>query len=354
MMHVTQAESIRNRTMALALAVITVVLGAWRPAAARVLINGAAATFPYPLYSKWFDAYTKVNSAVRFNYQSIGSGGGIKQLLNRTVDFGASDAPMNDAQPAKAPDRILHFPTVLSAVVITYSVPGLSIPLKLTGPAIADIYLGKTSKWNDPALAKLNPGVTLPDLPIVVCHRSDGSGTSYIFTDYLSKVSADWQKEPGKGTSVKWPNGLGGKGNEGVTALVQQTPGSIGYVELIYAINNKLPFAALRNHDGKWVHAGLSSVTAAAAADASQIPADFRVSITDAPGGDSYPLSSFTYLLVYTHQSDTTKGKALVGFLTWRLTDGQPYAPALYYAPLPSSLLAREKAQVGKIVLPGG
>ena len=344
----------RNRTTAIALAVITVVLGAWRPAVAQVLIDGAGATFPYPLYSKWFDVYTKVNSAVRFNYQSIGSGGGIKQLLNHTVDFGASDAPMSDAQLAKAPAPILHFPTVLGAVVITYNLAGLTSPLKLTGPAIADIYLGKISKWNDPALAKLNPGVTLPDQPIVVCHRSDGSGTSYIFTDYLSKISADWQTEPGKGTSVKWPSGLGGKGNEGVTALVQQTPGSIGYVELIYAINNKLPFAALRNHDGKWVHAGLNSVTAAAAAGASQIPADFRVSITDAPGGDSYPLSSFTYLLVYTHQTDATKGKALVGFLTWMLTDGQQYAPALYYAPLPSSLLAREKAQIAKIVLPGG
>jgi phosphate transport system substrate-binding protein len=344
----------RNRTTALALAVITIVLGAWRPASAQVLINGAGATFPYPLYSKWFDVYTKVNSAVRFNYQSIGSGGGIKQLLNRTVDFGASDAPMNDAQLAKAPDPILHFPTVLGAVVITYNVPGLSNALKLTGPAIADIYLGKISNWNDPALANLNPGVTLPDQPIVVCHRSDGSGTSYIFTDYLSKVSPDWQKEPGKGTSVKWPSGLGGKGNEGVTALVQQTPGSIGYVELIYAINNKLPFATLRNHDGSWVQANLSSVTAAAAADASQIPADFRVSITDAAGGNSYPLSSFTYLLVYTHQTDPTKGKALVGFLGWMLSAGQQYAPALYYAPLPSSLLAREKAQIGKIVLPGG
>jgi phosphate transport system substrate-binding protein len=353
-MYATEGESMRNRTRALALAVITVVLGAWRPAAAQVLINGAGATFPYPLYSKWFDVYTKVNSAVRFNYQSIGSGGGIKQLLNRTVDFGASDAPMSDAQLAKAPDPILHFPTVLGAVVITYNVPGLSAPLKLTGPAIADIYLGKITQWNDPALATLNPGVTLPNQAIVVCHRSDGSGTSYIFTDYLSKVSPDWHNEPGKGTSVKWPSGLGGKGNEGVTALVQQTPGAIGYVELIYAINNKLPFAALRNHDGKWVQAGLNSVTAAAAADASQVPADFRVSITDAPGGDSYPLSSFTYLLVYTHQTDATKGKALVGFLGWMLTDGQQYAPALYYAPLPSSLLAREKTQIGKIVLPGG
>ncbi|MGO9057275.1 MAG: phosphate ABC transporter substrate-binding protein PstS [Candidatus Binataceae bacterium] len=344
----------RYRPIAVGLAVLAVVLGAWRPAPAQVLINGAGATFPYPLYSKWFDVYTKVNSAVRFNYQSIGSGGGIKQLLNRTVDFGASDAPMNDAQLAKAPEPILHFPTVLGAVVITYNVPGLSNALKLTGPVVADVYLGKITKWNAPEIANLNPGVTLPDQPIVVCHRSDGSGTSYIFTDYLSKVSEDWKRDPGKATSVKWPTGLGGKGNEGVTALVQQTPGSIGYVELIYAINNKLPIATLRNHDGDWVQASLASVTAAAAADASQIPADFRVSITDAAGKDSYPLSSFTYLLVYVHQTDATKGKALDGFLSWMLTDGQQYAPALSYAPLPSALLGRENAQIGKIILPGG
>jgi phosphate transport system substrate-binding protein len=344
----------RNTTAAAALGALILVLGGLRPAAAQVLMNGAGATFPYPLYSKWFDVYTKVNTSVRFNYQSIGSGGGIKQLLNRTVDFGASDAPMSDAQLGQATDPILHFPTVLGAVVITYNVPGLSGKLKLTGSVVADIYLGKISKWNDPALGNLNPGVTLPDQAIVVCHRSDGSGTSFIFTDYLSKVSEDWSKEPGKGTSVKWPTGLGGKGNEGVTALVQQTPGAMGYVELIYAINNKLPFATLKNHDGAWVDASLQGVTAAAAADASQMPADFRVSITDAPGKDSYPLSSFTYLLVYTHQADATKGKALVAFLRWMLTDGQQYAPALQYAPLPSALVGREQAQIQKIVLPGG
>ncbi len=344
----------RHTRIAAALVALAIVLGGWRPAAAQVLINGAGATFPYPLYSKWFDVYTKVNTAVRFNYQSIGSGGGIKQLLARTVDFGASDAPMSDAQLAKAPEPILHFPTVLGAVVLTYNVPGVTTALHLTGPVIADIYLGKISKWNDPAIAKLNPAVTLPDQGIVVCHRSDGSGTSYIFTDYLSKVSEDWSKDPGKATSVKWPIGLGGKGNEGVTALVQQTPGSIGYVELIYAINNKLPYATLQNHDGAWVEASLAGVTAAAAADAAQIPADFRVSITDAPGKDSYPLSSFTYLLVFPKQTDATKGKALVGFLRWMLTDGQQYAAPLQYAPLPSALVGRENAQIGKIVLPGG
>lgn len=344
----------RTTVLAAALSALMLLCGGLPSARAQVLINGAGATFPYPLYSKWFDVYAKVNNSVRFNYQSIGSGGGIKQLVNRTVDFGASDAPMSDAQLAKAPDPILHFPSVLGAVVITYNVAGLSAPLKLTGPVIADIYLGKISKWNDPALASLNPGVTLPAQAIVVCHRSDGSGTSYIFTDYLSKVSEDWNKEPGKGTSVKWPTGLGGKGNEGVTALVQQTPGAMGYVELIYAINNKLPFATLRNHDGAWVAPSLAGVTAAAAADASQIPADFRVSITDAQGKDSYPLSSFTYLLVYTHLADPTKGKALVAFLRWMLTDGQQYASPLQYAPLPSALISREQAQIQKIVLPGG
>lgn len=344
----------RNSTIAVALAAIVAILASGRCASAQVLINGAGATFPYPLYSKWFDVYTKVNPAVRFNYQSIGSGGGIKQLLNRTVDFGASDAPMSDAQLAKSPQPILHFPTVLGAVVITYNVPGLTNPLMLTGPVIADIYSGKITNWNAPELKQLNPGAALPDQQIVVCHRSDGSGTSYIFTDYLSKVSPDWSKGPGKGTSVKWPTGLGGKGNEGVTALVQQTPGAIGYVELIYAINNKLPFATLRNHDGSWVQPSLSSVTAAAAADASQIPNDFRVSITDAPGAASYPLSSFTYLLVYTRQTDATKGKAVTGFLHWMLTDGQQYAPSLQYATLPPALVAREQAQVSKIILPGG
>jgi phosphate transport system substrate-binding protein len=343
----------RKSTLAATLMALAVTLGGVCPAGAQTLINGAGATFPYPLYSKWFDVYAKVNTAVRFNYQSIGSGGGIAQLINNTVDFGASDAPMNDAQLAKAPKAILHFPTVLGAVVVTYNLPGLSAPLKLTGPVVADIYLGKITKWNDPALANLNPGVTLPDQAILVCHRSDGSGTTFIFTDFLSKVSPQWRSDPGKSTSVKWPMGLGGKGNEGVTALVQQTPGAIGYVELIYAINNKLPYATLRNHDNNWVQPSLATVTAAAAADASQIPADFRVSITDAPGKDSYPLSSFTYLLVYRSQANATKGKALVGFLRWMLTSGQQYAPSLYYAPLPPSLVQREKAQIGKIKLPG-
>lgn len=339
--------------VAVAIALL-LMLGGWRPAAAQVLINGAGATFPYPLYSKWFDVYSRVDPGLHFNYQSIGSGGGIKQLFNRTVDFGASDAPLSEKQIASAPAKVLHFPTVLGGVVLIYNVPNFTGTLKLTGPVIADIYLSKVTSWNDPAISKLNPGVTLPDIPIVVCHRSDGSGTSFIFTDYLSKVNEDWKKEPGKGTSVKWPTGLGGKGNEGVTALVQQTPGAIGYVELIYAVNNKLPYALLQNHDGNWVQASIETVTAAASADAAQIPADFRVSITDAPGANSYPLSSFTYLLVYQQQSDATKGKALVGFLRWMLTDGQQYAAPLTYAPLPAQVVQNEQVQIQRITLPGG
>jgi len=320
-------------------------------ASAQLLINGAGATFPYPLYSKWFDVYAKVDPTVRFNYQSIGSGGGIKQLTNRTVDFGASDAPMNDEQLKAAPDKILHFPTALGAVVVTYNVPELSQPLKLTGPVVANIYLGKISKWNDSAIAELNPGITLPDSNIVVCHRSDGSGTTYVFVDYLSKVSAEWKKDVGKSTAVKWPVGLGGKGNEGVTALVQQTNGAIGYVELIYAVHNKLPVALLRNRDGKWVEASVKTVNAAAAAV--NMPADFRVSITDASGPDSYPISSYTYLLVYQRQSDAAKGKAIVGFINWMLHEGQQYAPPLAYAPLPAQVVSAGEAQVKTVAIPG-
>jgi phosphate transport system substrate-binding protein len=247
-------------------------------ASAQTLINGAGATFPYPLYSQWFDVYTKVNPNVRFNYQSIGSGGGIKQLTSKTVDFGASDAPMTDAQLAAAPGKILHFPTVLGAVVITYNIEGVTAPLRLTGPVISDIYGGKITKWNDPAIANLNPSVKLPEADIGVIHRSDGSGTSYVFTDYLSKVSETWKAEPGKGTAVKWPVGLGGKGNEGVTALVRQTPGSIGYIELIYALKNHLPFADLQNHDGSaFVTASVETVTAAAAGAAAHKNYDLRV-----------------------------------------------------------------------------
>ncbi len=319
---------------------------------ADLLINGAGATFPYPIYSKWFDVYAKENPGAHFNYQSIGSGGGIRMLSNRTVEFGASDAPLTDEQLTAAPAKILHFPSVMGAVVVAYNLPGFTGTLKLTGPIVADIFLGNITKWNDPKIAALNPGATLPATDIVTCHRSDGSGTTYIFTDYLSKVSDSWSSGVGKSTSVKWPNGLGGKGNEGVTALVQQTPGGIGYIELIYALTNKIPFATLQNQAGNWVVASLDGVTAAAASMADKIPADFRVSITNAPGPQAYPISSFTYLLVYQKQTDRTQGQAIVKFLQWAITTGQQYAPPLKYAPLPAAVVTREQAQIGTIQVP--
>jgi phosphate transport system substrate-binding protein len=319
---------------------------------ADLLINGAGATFPYPIYSKWFDVYAKENPGVHFNYQSIGSGGGIRMLSNRTVDIGASDAPLTDEQLKAAPAKILHFPSVMGAVVVAYNLPGFTGTLKLTGSVVADIFQGNITKWNDPKIAAVNPGAALPATDIVTCHRSDGSGTTYIFTDYLSKASESWSSSVGKSTSIKWPNGLGGKGNEGVTALVQQTPGGIGYIELIYALTNKIPFATLQNKAGNWVVASLDGVTAAAASMADQIPADFRVSITNAPGPQAYPISSFTYLLVYQKQTDKAKGQAIVNFLQWAITKGQQYAPPLKYAPLPASVVQREQAQIGTIQLP--
>jgi phosphate transport system substrate-binding protein len=321
-------------------------------ARSALLINGAGATFPYPIYSKWFDEYTKVDSSVHFNYQSIGSGGGIKMLQNQTVDFGASDAPMNDEQLKASPSLVLHFPSVMGAVVLAYNLPEVKSPIRLTGPIIADIFLGNIVKWTDPAITKLNPGVSFPDEPIVTAHRSDGSGTSYIFSDYLTKVSPEWAKKVGKGTSLKWAVGIGGKGNEGVTGIIQQTPGAIGYVELIYALKNNIPFPIVKNHDGNWVNASLAGVTAAAAGAASNMPDDFRVSITDAPGADSYPISSFTWLLVYKTQTDKVKGQAIVKFLKWALTDGQQYAAGLDYAPLPAAVIQKELPQISQIVVP--
>jgi phosphate transport system substrate-binding protein len=318
-------------------------------ARAQLLINGAGATFPYPIYSKWFDEYTKVDSSVRFNYQSIGSGGGIMMLRSQTVDFGASDAPLNDDQLKQMPSPALHFPAVMGAVVLAYNMPDVKQKIQLSGPVIADIFLGKVLKWTDPEITQLNPGVNLPDDPIVTCHRSDGSGTSYIFSDYLSKVSPEWAKKVGKGTSLKWPVGLGGKGNEGVTGLIQQTPGAIGYVELIYAITNNIAYATVKNHDGKWINASLGGVTAAAAGAAASIPADFRVSITDAPGADAYPISSFTYLLFYREQKDKTKGEAIVKFIKWALTDGQKYAAPLQYGSIPAPIVEKELAQINQI-----
>jgi phosphate transport system substrate-binding protein len=339
----------RILAVSLAMALVPLVAGVARSAQ---LINGAGATFPYPIYSKWFDEYTKVDPTVNFNYQSIGSGGGITMLRNQTVDFGASDAPMNDQQLKASPSPVLHFPSVMGAVVLAYNVPEVKQQIRLTGSVIADIYLGNILKWSDPKIAQLNPGVTLPDDPIVTCHRSDGSGTSYIFSDYLSKVSPDWAKQVGKGTSLKWPVGLGAKGNEGVTGLVEQTPGAIGYVELIYALKNNIPFALLKNRDGAWVNASLDGVTAAAAGTASSIPADFRVSITDAPGAASYPISSFTYLLIYKNETDKVKGPAIVKFLKWALTDGQKFAAPLDYAALPQAVVDKELQQINEITVP--
>jgi phosphate transport system substrate-binding protein len=332
--------------------VLTIGLAGAGCRSAQTLINGAGATFPYPIYSEWFDEYVKVDPSVRFNYQSIGSGGGIKALRDNTVDFGASDAPLSDAQLQQMPRPVFHFPTVMGAVVLAYNLPRVTTQLKLTGPAIADIYLGKVLKWSDPELVALNPGVALPNDPIMVAHRSDGSGTTYIFADYLSKVSPEWSSRIGKGTSLKWPVGLGGKGNEGVTGVVQQTPGAIGYVELIYALSNKIPYALLKNRDGNWINASLEGVTAAAAGAAPNMPDDFRVSITNAPGAQAYPISSFTYLLVYKTQSDRVKGEALVQFLKWALSTGQSYTGSLNYAALPPAVIAKAEKQVDAIVLP--
>ena len=309
-------------------------------AQAQLLINGAGATFPYPIYSKWFDEYAKVDPSVRFNYQSIGSGGGQKQITAQTVDFGASDGPMSDENLAKAPGKILHIPTVAGAVVITYNLTN-NPKLKLDGSTLADIFLGNITKWNDPKIAALNPDVKLPATDIVVVHRSDGSGTSFIFTDYLSSVSPVWLDSVGKGTSVKWPAGvgLGAKGNEGVAGQVKQLPGAIGYVELIYANQNKLPFADLKNAAGNFITPSLDSVTAALAT--AKIPDDFRFSMVNAPGDQAYPISGTTWLLVYEQQKNADKGKKLVEFLNWALTKGETMASTLDYAPLPDAVQQR-------------
>jgi len=312
-------------------------------------INGAGATFPYPIYSKWFSEYNTLHSNIRVNYQSIGSGGGIQQVINQTVFFGATDGPMTDEQLKAAPGPILHFPTVLGAVVPVYNIPGVTAELKFTGPVLADIYLGKIKKWNDPALAKLNPGVTLPATDVTVVHRSDGSGTTYIFVDYLSKVSPQFKSDVGVSTSVKWPTGVGGKGNEGVSGLVTQTPGSIGYVELIYALQNKINFGSVQNAAGEFVKASVDTVTKAADAAAPNIPADFRVSITNAQGAGAYPISSFTWLLLYEDPKDKAAGKAMVDFMRWALTDGQKYAADLGYAPLPANVTMLEQAALARI-----
>jgi phosphate transport system substrate-binding protein len=321
------------------------------PLAGQTSLTGAGATFPNPIYTKWFDAYNK-KTGVQINYQSIGSGGGIKQFTEGTVDFGATDGPMSDEQMQAVGGKVIHLPTVMGAVVLTYNLPAAaSAKLKFDGPTIADIFLGKITKWNDKRIAGLNAGVTLPDADIIVVHRSDGSGTSYIFTDYLSKVSSEWKEKVGKATSVNWPAGLGGKGNEGVTQQVKQTEGALGYVELIYAFANNLPYAQVKNASGKLVDPSLESVSAAAASAKFEKNTDFRVSITNAPGADAYPISSFTWLLVQPDMKDVTKGKALKEFLSWMIApDAQKMAADLKYAPLPTEVvgLVQQRLQVLK------
>ncbi len=315
-------------------------------ASAQMLINGAGATFPYPIYSKWFNEYAKVDPSVRFNYQSIGSGGGQKQILAQTVDFGASDGPMSDENLAKAPSKLLHIPTVAGADVVSYNLPG-NPTLKLDGPTVAAIFIGTIRKWSDPAIVSQNPGVSIPDQDILVVHRSDGSGTTYIFTDYLSKVSPAWKEKVGKGTSVNWPVGLGGKGNEGVSGQVKQSPGAIGYIELAYAKQNHLPYAAMKNSSGNYVTASIDSVTAALAT--AEIPDDFRFSMTNPPGAEAYPIAGTTWLLVYQNQTDAAKGRKLVEFLRWAYTEGEKMAASLDYAPLPENVQARVLARIGEI-----
>ena len=326
------------RSIAAALSVAAVFAGS--ASAQSVDLTGAGATFPYPIYSKWFSDYAQ-NTGVKINYQSIGSGGGIRQLSEQTVDFGASDGPMSDQELAGAKGGpVLHFPTVMGAVVITYNVPGVTRPLNLSGDLIADIFQGKITKWNDARIVAQNRGVSLPSSDILVVHRSDGSGTTYIFTDYLNTVSPSWAGSLGKGKDIKWPVGLGGKGNEGVAGQVSQTPGSIGYVELAYAKQNKLPYANVRNADGRYVSPSIASVTAAAASMKLPKNTDYRVSIVNAPGKDSYPISSMTWILVYQNQPDKVKGTKLVNFLRWAYKNGEKSAATLDYAPLPASMVA--------------
>jgi phosphate transport system substrate-binding protein len=317
------------------------------PLMGQTTLNGAGASFPNPIYSKWFSEYNKLHPDVQVNYQSLGSGAGIRQVVSGTVDFGASDGPMTDEQLKEAKTKILHIPTVLGAVVPAYNVPGIGGEVKFTPEALAGIFLGKIQNWNDPALAQANPGVKFPNQPIIVVHRSDGSGTTYIFTDYLSKVSKDWESTVGKGASPKWPVGLGGKGNEGVAGQIRQLEGSIGYVELIYAVENKITYGSVKNAAGNFVKASLDGVTEAAAS--AKMPADFRVSITDAPGKTAYPISSFTWLLIPEQSADPKKGKIIADFLEWMVTDGQKMTTQLSYAPLPASVVEKVKAAIKQV-----
>jgi phosphate transport system substrate-binding protein len=342
----------RNGIRGLTLATVIVALGA--ACTGSQDLNGAGATFPYPIYSKWFSDYAR-ETGVRINYQSIGSGGGIRQLTAGTVDFGASDAPMTDAEMAKLPSPVLHFPTVLGAVVVTYNLAELNAPLELSGPVLADVFLGRITKWNDSRIVALNPDVKLPASDILVVHRSDGSGTTYIFSDYLASVSPEWRSGPGTGKELAWPAGLGAKGNEGVAGQVKQMPGSIGYVELAYAKQNGLAYASIENAAGKFVAPSIESVTAAAAGAASDLSpdTDYRISIVNAPGAEAYPISSFTYLLVYANQRDAKKAEALLGFLKWYLREGEKSAASLDYAPLPPSIVAQLEKRIGTITVAG-
>ena len=344
--------SIRTLITAVACAAVAACGGGDQPQAQPdrqqpIQINGAGATFPYPIYSKWFDEYHKLQPNVQINYQSVGSGAGIRQLVNQTVFFGATDGPMTDEQLKSAPGPILHLPTVLGAVVPVYKIPNVDAELKFNGAVLADIFLGKIKKWNDPAIAKLNTGVKLPATDITVVHRSDGSGTTYIWVDYLAKMSPEWKTKVGVGTSPNWPVGVGGKGNEGVAGLVTQSPGSIGYVELIYALQTKISYGQVQNANGEFVKATVDSVTAAAAAP--NMPADFRVSITNAESQGVYPISSFTWLLLYENPTDKSQAQAIVDFMKWALTDGQQYSAELGYAPLPASVVQLETAALARI-----
>jgi phosphate transport system substrate-binding protein len=335
------------RKMALVAVITTALVAA--AAAQTMKINGAGATFPNPIYQKWFSEYNKLHGNVEINYQSIGSGGGIQQVTKQTVFFGASDGPMTPDQLTAAPGKIFHFPTVLGAVVPVYNLPNVTAELKFSGPVLADIFLGKVTKWNDPAIAKLNAGVTLPTTDITVAHRADGSGTTYIWVDYLSKLSPDWKSKVGVATSVNWPTGVGGRGNEGVAGMVKQTPGAIGYVELIYALQNKIAYGSVLNAAGESVKASVQTVTAAAAEAAKAMPADFRVSITNAPGKGVYPISSFTWILLYENAKDKAQAKTMVDFMKWALSDGQKYCADLGYAPLPDAVVKLELAALAKI-----
>jgi phosphate transport system substrate-binding protein len=346
-------NSITRITLSIVLATLGICAFVKSPSAApappALSLTATGATFPFPIYSKWFTEYNRIHPDVQINYNSLGSGAGIRQLQAGTVDFGASDVPMTDDQLHQAKVPVLHFPTVLGAVVATYHIEGVTQELNFTGPVLADIFLGKITKWNDPALASLNKGVNLPDADIVVVHRSDGSGTSFVWTDYLSKVSPEWKSKVGASASVNWPVGMGGKGSEGVTGLVKEQPGALGYVELTYAIQNKLLYGRVKNSAGVFQKADLAAVTAAAASEARKIPADFRVSITDASGKMAYPICTFTYMLIPSKFDDAAKKNGIKDFLHWMLTEGQNDAEGLFYAKLPKDVVARELKAIAQI-----